>query len=103
MVHAGYQRGAEKDSRHPFSERVPNAFIRQPANTKAKLGQDLETLGLGYRHMSVLHFSLLFGAPTVNQHPPAHHPLDVPYSSVVDEPQPRVNIWFHLGNQFCRK
>jgi hypothetical protein len=29
VVHAGYQRGAEKDSRHPFSERVPNAFIRQ--------------------------------------------------------------------------
>ncbi len=24
---------------------------------------------------------------TVNQHPPAHHPLDAHYNSVVDEPQ----------------
>jgi hypothetical protein len=29
----------------------------------------------------------------VKQHPPAHHPLDVCYYSVVDEPQLRSNIW----------
>jgi len=36
-----------------------------------------------------------------------HHPsLDAHYYySVVDEPQPTelINIWFHLGNYFCRK
>ncbi len=31
--------------------------------------------------------NLDFEKATVNQHPPAHHPLDVPYYSVVDEPQ----------------
>jgi hypothetical protein len=36
---------------------------------------------------------------TVNQqHPPAHHPLNAPYYSVVDEPLNWVNIWFYLGN-----
>jgi len=41
---------------------------------------------------------------TLNQHRPAHHhPLDACYYSVMDEPQLSVNIWFHLGNQFCRK
>jgi hypothetical protein len=33
-----------------------------------------------------LHF--VHGGATVNQHPPAHHPLDACYYSVVDEPQP---------------
>jgi len=41
---------------------------------------------------------------TVNQHPLVHHPLDASYHLVVYEPQLNwVNIWFHLGNQFCRK
>jgi hypothetical protein len=32
------------------------------------------------------------------------HPLDVNYSSVVDELKLElVNIWFHLGNQFCKE
>ncbi len=37
-----------------------------------------------------------FGDAAVNQHPPAHHPLDSPYYSVVDEPQMReylVSLW----------
>jgi hypothetical protein len=29
----------------------------------------------------------VFFSATVNQHPPVHHPLDVRYYSVVDEPQ----------------
>jgi hypothetical protein len=29
---------------------------------------------------------------TLNQHPPAHHPLDAPYYSVVDEPQ--LSLYF---------
>jgi hypothetical protein len=37
-------RGENKNSTHLFSERVPKV-------TKENLGQDLETLGLGYRHM----------------------------------------------------
>jgi hypothetical protein len=37
-----------------------------------------------------------FEDATVNQHPPAHHPLDACYYSVVDEPQMReylVSFW----------
>jgi hypothetical protein len=41
---------------------------------------------------------------TVNQHPLVHQPLDAHYYSVVDEPtSTELNVWFHLGNQFCRK
>jgi hypothetical protein len=32
-------------------------------------------------------YSLATFKATVNQHPPAHHPLDARYYSVVDEPQ----------------
>jgi hypothetical protein len=37
-----------------------------------------------------------FEDATVNQQPPAHHPLDAHYYSVVDEPQMReylVSLW----------
>jgi hypothetical protein len=37
-----------------------------------------------------------FEDAAVKQHPPAHHPLDAPYYSVVDEPQMReyfVSLW----------
>jgi hypothetical protein len=38
----------------------------------------------------------------VNQHPPAHHPLDACYYYLWMNVN-RVNNWFHLGNQFCKK
>jgi hypothetical protein len=35
--------------------------------------------------MGSLSHATLVNNPTMNQHPPAHHPLDAPYYSVVDE------------------
>jgi hypothetical protein len=39
---------------------------------------------------------------TVNQHPPAHHPLDAGYYQLWMNLNQVIN-WFHLGNQFCKK
>jgi hypothetical protein len=38
---------------------------------------------------------------TVNQHSPVHHPLDALLITQLWMNLNRVNIWFHLGNQFC--
>jgi hypothetical protein len=40
---------------------------------------------------------------TVTQHPPAHHPLDACSLLTCGWTSTGVNIWFHLGNQLCRK
>jgi hypothetical protein len=40
-----------------------------------------------------------FISARVIQHPPAHHPLDADYDSVVDENQRQVS----LGNPFSKK
>ncbi len=37
----------------------------------------------------IIHVCVYVISATLNQHPPAHHPLDVHYYSVVDEPQLR--------------
>jgi hypothetical protein len=34
--------------------------------------------------------------------PARSHPLDAPYDSVMDEPQPELNLLVHLGNPFCK-
>jgi hypothetical protein len=39
---------------------------------------------------------------TVNQHRPAHHPLDARYYLLWMNLN-LVNNWFHLGNRFCKK
>jgi hypothetical protein len=39
---------------------------------------------------------------TINQHPPAHHPLDACYNSVVDQPQLELIFDFTLVTNSVR-